>query len=150
MFYNPLDIRIGILALRDGVFFVREAFAVVMLTWWVCYSVIKDLLWNVELCKQKCTCNYFCTCPSGLGFPMLFWSLCLHGLELLAQVGSVLLKSWMAPISGLFRTHMTSAYEASLFSFTCLCILNACFYLAEFAKTQAMSWRLFLQFTLST
>lgn len=29
---------------------------------------------------------------------------------------------------------MTSAYEASLFSFTCLCILNACFYLAEFAK----------------
>lgn len=131
MIYNPLGIRSGILVLKDlFFFFCQRGFCAAMLTWQVCNSAIKYLLWNVELCKQTWTCKHFCNCPSG--FPVVFWSLCLHGFELLVHV--VLFSPWMAAASGLFMIHMTSAYEASLISFTCLCVLKVCFYRAEFAK----------------
>lgn len=74
------------------------------------------------------------------------------GLNFLVQVSSAVLKSWIAATYELFMKHMTSAYEASVFSFTLLCILKAWFYKehAEFAKSEAMSWRPFQPSTLST
>lgn len=146
MFYNPWHNWSGILVLRDFFFFLSGRFLcgdADMTGVLLCYQ----RLWNVELCKQKCTCKYFCTCPPRLG------SLCCFGhcvFMVLIQVGIALLKSWMATTSGLFMIHMISAYEASLFSFTGLWILEACFYHAEFAKTQAVNWRIFLQSTLSS